>query len=100
MLATGHRRSLAIDLFRALDSSARVRGQGASGYYATLGVSVPGEQPRVFRTRIYGDVDAGESVPDLIELYRGKPRGLVIDSVLQEHTAVTPSYRARQGRRR
>ena len=29
-------------------------------------------------TREYADVDSGESPPDLLELYRGKPRGLTI----------------------
>jgi hypothetical protein len=37
------------------------------------------------RTRIYENFDAGESVQDLLELYNGRPTGLVISTLLMEH---------------
>lgn len=37
------------------------------------------------RSGVYSDVDSGESRPDLIELYRGKPYGLNISGLLMEH---------------
>jgi hypothetical protein len=37
------------------------------------------------RTGIYEDVDGGEALGDLIELYRGLPYGLLLSVVLMEH---------------
>ena len=75
--------------------------------YATLGVAVPGGQKQVFQTKIYGEgpnedgVDSNEGYFDVIELYRGTPRGLIVNSILQ--AAATPARRAqsspRQSRR-
>jgi hypothetical protein len=52
--------------------------------YVVLGVLTPAGQA-TFRTRIYDDVDGGEGVGDLIELYRGKPLGISIHSLLMEY---------------
>jgi hypothetical protein len=55
--------------------------------FVILGVLTPAGQAS-FRTRIYDDgdgVDGGEGVPDLIELYRGKPLGISIHSLLMEY---------------
>lgn len=41
-------------------------------------------------SRIYDDVDSGESQPDLLEIYRGKPGGLAIDVLLMEHDSENP----------
>ncbi|MEY4514777.1 MAG: hypothetical protein RLZZ450_6899 [Pseudomonadota bacterium] len=54
--------------------------------YATLGVASPDDSARTFRTQIYQDVDGGEGRFDVIELYRGKPRGLTISTLLNEHS--------------
>jgi hypothetical protein len=53
---------------------------------ATFGVVGPDNVRATLQTRIYDDVDDGEDVFDVIELYRGKPRGLAISVLLQEHT--------------
>ena len=37
------------------------------------------------RSRIYEDVDGGDSRPDAIELYRGKPYGMSVNVVLMEN---------------
>jgi hypothetical protein len=54
--------------------------------YATIGVIGPDGTKGVFRSQIYEDVDAGEGRFEVIEIYRGKPRGLVINTILQEHS--------------
>jgi LGFP repeat len=51
--------------------------------------------PSAPRTRIYEDVDSGESREDNIELYRGLPYGLSLSAVLMEHDFSDPDeYRA------
>jgi LGFP repeat len=50
--------------------------------FASIGVKGPGVE-NTFRTQIY-EVNAGDARPDLIELYRGKPRGLLINALLTE----------------
>ncbi len=62
---------------------------GADEPYAIFGVIEPTRTSTV-RTPIYGDVDAGESRPDLIQLYRGKPRGLGVSVLLMEHDDDNP----------
>lgn len=42
-------------------------------------------------SRIYDDVDAKESRPDLLELYRGRPYGLNVGIVLMEHDFGDPN---------
>ena len=67
-------------------------GSDSDEPYATLGVAVPGGQKQVFQTKIYGEgpgedgVDSNEGYFDVIELYRGTPRGLILSSLLQEHS--------------
>jgi len=67
-------------------------GSDSDEPYATLGVAVPGGQKQVFQTKIYGEgpdedgVDSNEGYFDVIELYRGTPRGLILNSLLQEHS--------------
>ena len=59
--------------------------------YVLFGIvpAVPGE-PSAPRTRIYEDVDSGDSREDSIELYRGLPYGLSISAVLMEHDLGDP----------
>lgn len=57
--------------------------------YVILGAITP-ETAMDTRSRIYEDIDAGDSQPDLIELYRGKPYGITIPMVLMEHGAEDP----------
>lgn len=44
----------------------------------------------VMRSRVYTDVDAGDTRPDLLEIYLGKPNGLVIGTKLFEHDEEDP----------
>lgn len=57
--------------------------------YVLLGVVGPTVTTQA-RSVIYDDVDDGESRPDLIELYRGKPTGLAIAVQLMEHDFGNP----------
>jgi hypothetical protein len=59
--------------------------------YVILGVVpfVP-TAPFTVRTQIYGDVDAGDSRLDNIELYRGLPFGLSLTAALFEHDFSNP----------
>lgn len=43
------------------------------------------------RTQIYADVDAGESRPDLVEIYRGPPVGLAVSALVMEHDLEDPN---------
>lgn len=62
--------------------------------YAVIGVTTP-DGSATFRTRIYDDVDGGESRPDLIEIYRGKPKGIALSVLLMEHDDDDPDrYKA------
>lgn len=62
--------------------------------YVVMGVINP-TGTSTFRTQIYEGVDAGESRPDLIELYRGKPGGLTISVLFMEHDDGDPDkYKA------
>ena len=54
--------------------------------YATIGVAGPDATAGTFRSQIYEDVDPGEGRFEVIELYRGKPRGLLINTILQERS--------------
>jgi hypothetical protein len=54
--------------------------------YATIGVAGPEGAVGTFRSQIHHEVDDGEGRFEVIELYNGKPRGLVITTVLQEHS--------------
>ncbi|KNC18857.1 hypothetical protein AC792_09710 [Arthrobacter sp. RIT-PI-e] len=52
--------------------------------YAILGVLAP-DWNNTTRTQIYEDVVDDEARGDLIELYRGKPNGVIISTRLMEH---------------
>lgn len=54
--------------------------------YATLGVVAPDGSAQTFRSQVYDDVDSGEGRFEVIEIYRGKPHGLAISTILQEHS--------------
>lgn len=62
--------------------------------YAIVSVATP-RGAATFATRIYDGVDAGESRPDLMEIYRGRPYGMIIGTVMMEHDAGDPDkYKA------
>ncbi len=62
--------------------------------YVILSISTP-ERSATLVSRIYKDVDGGESSPDLMELYRGKPYGINLGVVLMESDFGAPNiYRA------
>lgn len=52
--------------------------------YVIVSVSTP-QVAATYRSQIYNDVDDGEARPDLMEIYRGKPYGINIGTVLMEH---------------
>lgn len=53
--------------------------------YGVIGVIDPAQQHNALRTQIYQKVDAGNRMPDLLEIYRGQPTGLVIAVQLVNH---------------
>jgi hypothetical protein len=62
--------------------------------YVALGVISP-TGTSATRSQVYEDVDSGESRPDLIELYRGKPAGHALSVLLMEHDEDDPDkYKA------
>lgn len=66
---------------------------GADKPYAIFGVvPIPPAQPSQLRTGIYDDVDAGDSRPDNMELYRGFPGGIALAVSLLEHDHADPDY--------
>lgn len=58
--------------------------------YALISVTTP-EIAHTVRTQVYEDVDDGESRPDLVEIYRGKPYGLNIACVMMENDFGDPN---------
>lgn len=52
--------------------------------YVIMGVSSP-SATKTYRSKIYDDVDDKESRPDSLEIYRGKPYGINIGTILMEH---------------
>jgi hypothetical protein len=60
------------------------QGSNSDEPYVVIGVAVP-EGDRTVRTPILEDVDAGESRPDVIEVFRGPPRGLTLRVAMMEH---------------
>jgi hypothetical protein len=54
--------------------------------YATFGITSADGGQQVIQTRVYDDVDGGEGRFDVIELYRGRPSGLAISTILQENS--------------
>ena len=53
--------------------------------YVNIGVVTPSVTLPAVRSQIYNKVDAGDSRPDLIELYRGDPEGIALAVLLMEH---------------
>lgn len=53
--------------------------------YGVIGAIDPAKQHSAVRTQIYQEVDAGNRRPDLVEVYRGQPTGLVIPVQLINH---------------
>lgn len=65
-------------------------GLGSDEPYAVFGVVAPAAS-RATTTKIYENVDSGESVVDLVEIYRGKPGGIVISTTIIEHDLGDPN---------
>ena len=66
------------------------QGTSADEPYALFGL-VSGSGGMTASTKIYKGVNGGESHPDLVELYRGKPNGLVIQTTMMEHDEGDPN---------
>src|SRR5262249_53310865 len=49
-------------------------------------------QERSFRTGIHNEVDGGDTRPEVIELYRGQPRGITIAYSVMEHDSGNPEH--------
>jgi hypothetical protein len=58
--------------------------------YVIVSVSTP-QIGDTKRTGVYDDVDASEACPDSLEIYRGRPYGINIGSVLMEHDFGDPN---------
>lgn len=58
--------------------------------YAIISITTP-KTVATFTTRVYEGVDAGESRPDLLEIYRGRPYGMNIGAVLMENDFGDPN---------
>lgn len=58
--------------------------------YVVFGI-ITGKGTSATRTRVYENVDSGESQIDLIQLYKGKARGLTISVLLMEHDEGDPN---------
>ncbi len=66
------------------------QGSSADEPYAILSVTTP-QVATTVTTQIYTDVDSGDSRPDLLELYRGRPYGLNLGVVLMENDFGDPN---------
>ncbi len=62
---------------------------GSDEPYAIFGVTSI-FATKTFKTKVYGDVDAGETRTDNMELYKGKPNGIGLSIVLMEHDHGSP----------
>lgn len=58
--------------------------------YAIISITTP-KIVATHRSQVYSDVDAKEARPDLLELYRGRPYGINIGSVLMENDFGDPN---------
>ena len=65
------------------------QGSDSDEPYVILGVVAP-QGSSSTRTAVYQDVDSGESRTDLIEIYRGKPYGINISTLLMENDEGDP----------
>jgi hypothetical protein len=62
--------------------------------YVILGTIAP-NGGRSIRSKVYEDVDAGESRPDVVEIFRGKPAGIALNALFMEHDEDDPDkYKA------
>lgn len=83
--------------YKGINCFGTTSGLGSDEVYATIGVIAPtgdaGQPVEIATalTRLYTDVDGGESIPDYIELYRGKPYGMNITFMLLEHDEGDPN---------
>lgn len=71
------------------------QGSGSDEPYVIISVSTP----RIVdtrTTRVYSDVDGGESRPDLFEIYRGRPYGINVASVVMENDFGDPNKYRKQ----
>jgi len=66
------------------------QGSSADEPYLIIASTTP-KSAAVVTTRIYDDVDDGESRPDLMELYRGRPYGINLGVALMEHDFGDPN---------
>lgn len=70
-------------------------GTYADEPYVAIGVLTPSVTVPAVRTKVYDEVDAGDARPDVIELYRGLPEGIVISVLLMESDEGDPDkYRS------
>ena len=61
--------------------------------YVILSYASP-ERAGTIRSQVYGDVDAKETVTDFLELYRGRPYGISLGTVVMENDESNPdAYR-------
>ena len=65
------------------------QGSTSDEPYIVLGVVSPTSTPMT-QIIMYNGVDAGESVPGLVEMYRGKPDGINISVLVMEHDENNP----------
>ena len=66
------------------------QGSSADEPYVISSISTP-QVASVHVSQIYTGVDAGESRPDLLEVYRGRPYGLNISAVVMENDFGDPN---------
>ncbi len=71
------------------DETSWDQGSGGDEPYAIFGVSGP-TYAGAERSRIYEGIDDGDAMPDLLELYRGRPYGLNIGVVVMENDMSDP----------
>lgn len=72
-------------------------GSDSDEPYVVMGV-VSTQGTSQVTSPIYEDVDSGESRPDLLEIYRGKPTGLILSVLLMEHDNGDPKVYGRMVR--
>lgn len=68
---------------------------GADEPYALMGIATPFNAYGL-RSRTYSSVDSNTSRPDLLELYKGKPNGLIITVKLMENDEGDPEKYKKQ----
>lgn len=71
------------------------QGSSSDEPYVIVSIATP-EIAATYRSQVYSDVDGGESRPDLIEIYRGKPYGATISTVLMENDFGDPNRYKKQ----